>query len=66
LLPSTKAIKDAAPDPTLVSILQLDTLAKFADSENAKIVVPVETAALLGAVQAIRGVLDAAPAGGKP
>ncbi|TMD46203.1 MAG: SPFH/Band 7/PHB domain protein [Chloroflexi bacterium] len=60
-----QAIKAAAPDPTLVSILQLDTLSKFADSENTKIVVPVETAALLGAVQAIRGVLDAAPAGGK-
>jgi hypothetical protein len=44
--------------------LQLDTLSKFADSEKTKIVVPVETAALLGAVQAIRGVLDAAPAGG--
>src|SRR4029077_18754470 len=60
-----QAIKAAAPDPTLVSILQLDTLSKFAASENTKIVVPVETAALLGAVQAIRGVLDAAPAGGK-
>src|SRR6266852_4008996 len=59
-----QAIKSAAPDPTLVSILQLDTLSKFAASENTKIVVPVETAALLGAVQAIRGVLDAAPAGG--
>ncbi|HEY4870384.1 MAG TPA: SPFH domain-containing protein [Candidatus Dormibacteraeota bacterium] len=59
-----QAIKAAAPDPTLVSILQLDTLSKFAASENTKIVVPVETAALLGAVQAIRGVLDAAPAGG--
>ena len=61
-----QAIKAAAPDPTLVSILQLDTLSKFAASENTKIVVPVETAALLGAVQAIRGVLDAAPSGGKP
>jgi regulator of protease activity HflC (stomatin/prohibitin superfamily) len=60
-----KAIKDAAPDPTLVSILQLDTLSKFAESENTKIVVPVETAGLLGAAQALRGVLDAAPAGGK-
>ena len=61
-----KAIKDAAPDPTLVSILQLDTLSKFAESENAKIVVPFETAGLMGAAQALRGVLDAAPAGGKP
>src|SRR5919199_5126255 len=51
-----KAITDAKPDPTLVSILQLDTLAKFATSENAKLVVPVETAGLLGAAQTLRGV----------
>src|SRR5919199_4007479 len=38
-----KAITDANPNPTLVSILQLDTLAKFAESDNSKIVVPVET-----------------------
>jgi regulator of protease activity HflC (stomatin/prohibitin superfamily) len=56
-----KAIKDAAPDPTLVAILQLDALARFADSDNAKIVVPFESAALLGAAQALRSVLDAAP-----
>src|SRR6266851_92302 len=56
-----KAIKDAAPDPTLVSILQLDTLSKFAASENAKLVVPVETAGLLGAAQALRSVLDGVP-----
>ncbi|MDE3064782.1 MAG: SPFH/Band 7/PHB domain protein [Acidobacteriota bacterium] len=55
------AIKEQAPDPTLVSILQLDTLAKFAASPNAKLVVPVETAGLLGAVQAIRSVLADAP-----
>ena len=35
-----EAIKSAAPDPTLVAILQLDTLSKFADSDNTKIVVP--------------------------
>lgn len=56
-----EAIKAAAPDPTLVSILQLDTLSKFADSENAKLVVPVETAGLLGAAQALRSVMAAAP-----
>jgi regulator of protease activity HflC (stomatin/prohibitin superfamily) len=61
-----KAIHDAAPDPTLVSILQLDTLSKFAASENSKILVPYESMGLLGAVQALRGVLDAAPAGGPP
>jgi regulator of protease activity HflC (stomatin/prohibitin superfamily) len=54
------AITAAKPDATLVAILQLDTLAKFADSENAKILVPYESAALMGAAQALRGVLDAA------
>jgi regulator of protease activity HflC (stomatin/prohibitin superfamily) len=57
-----KAIIDAKPDPTLVSILQLDTLSKFATSDNAKLVVPVETAGLLGAAQTLRSVLDGAPA----
>ena len=60
-----KAILDAKPDPTLVSILQLDTLSKFATSDNAKLVVPVETAGLLGAAQALRSVLDGVPSGGK-
>ena len=53
------AIKAAAPDPTLVAILQLDALGRFADSPNAKIVVPFESAALLGAAQALRSVLGA-------
>lgn len=52
------AIKHAAPDPTLVSILQLDTLAKFAESDNAKIVVPYESAGLLGAAQTLKHVLN--------
>jgi regulator of protease activity HflC (stomatin/prohibitin superfamily) len=52
------AIKQQAPDAVLVSILQLDTLAKFADSDNAKIVVPYETAGLLGAAQVLRSVMD--------
>ena len=56
------AITTQAPSPTLVAILQLDTLSKFADSPNTKIVVPAESAALLGAVQAIQSVLQAAPA----
>ena len=60
-----KAITDANPSPTLVSILQLDTLSKFATSENAKLVVPVETAGLLGAAQTLRGVLDGVPSGSK-
>ena len=55
------AIKAAAPDPTLLAILQLDALAKFADSPNAKIVVPYETAGLLGAAQALRSVMGNVP-----
>jgi regulator of protease activity HflC (stomatin/prohibitin superfamily) len=56
------AIKKGEPDPTLVAILQLDALGKFADSDNAKIVVPFESAGLLGAAQALRGVLGSMPA----
>ncbi|HEX6350426.1 MAG TPA: SPFH domain-containing protein [Candidatus Dormibacteraeota bacterium] len=56
------AIHAGQPDPELVAILQLDTLAKFADSPNSKLVVPVETSGLLGAAQAIRSVLDGVPA----
>ena len=59
-----KAIKSANPDPTLVAILQLDTLAKFAESDNAKIVVPFESAGLLGAAQTLRSVLAASPTDG--
>jgi regulator of protease activity HflC (stomatin/prohibitin superfamily) len=55
------AIKGQAPDATLVAILQLDALARFAASDNAKIVVPFESAGLLGAAQALRSVLDSAP-----
>jgi len=55
------AIKAAAPDPTLVAILQLDTMGKFAESPNSKLVVPVETSGMLGAVQVLRSVLGEAP-----
>src|SRR3982074_2024920 len=55
------SIKQAQPDPTLVAILQLDTLSKFADSENTKIVIPAESAGLLGAAQALRSVLSDVP-----
>ncbi len=58
------AIKRAEPDPTLVAILQLDALSKFADSDNAKIVVPYESAALLGAAQTLRSVLGDTSANG--
>jgi regulator of protease activity HflC (stomatin/prohibitin superfamily) len=59
------AIKKGEPDPTLVAILQLDALAKFAESDNAMIVVPFESAALLGAAQTLRSVLSAAPSNGQ-
>jgi regulator of protease activity HflC (stomatin/prohibitin superfamily) len=55
------AIRTASPDPTLVAILQLDTLAKFAASPNTKIVIPAESSALLGAAQAIQSVLAQVP-----
>src|SRR6185295_9163476 len=55
------AIKTQAPDPTLVAILQLDTLSKFAESPNTKIVIPAESSALLGAAQAIQSVLAQVP-----
>ena len=55
------AIKEQAPDPTLVAILQLDTLAKFAESENTKLIIPAESAALLGAAQALRSVMGDVP-----
>jgi regulator of protease activity HflC (stomatin/prohibitin superfamily) len=57
------AITAANPDPTLVAILQLDTLAKFAASPNTKIVIPAESSALIGAAQAIKTVLDEVPSG---
>jgi regulator of protease activity HflC (stomatin/prohibitin superfamily) len=56
------AIRKANPDPSLISILQLETLGKFADSDNAKIVVPYESAALLGAVQTLKATLESVPA----
>jgi regulator of protease activity HflC (stomatin/prohibitin superfamily) len=57
------AIKAADPDQTLVAILQLDTLSKFADSDNSKIVVPFESAGLMGAAQALKSVLGDGSAG---
>ena len=52
-----QAIKTADPDNKLVAILQLDTLSKFAESENSTIVVPYESAGLMGAAQVLKGVL---------
>jgi regulator of protease activity HflC (stomatin/prohibitin superfamily) len=55
------AIKAGSPTPELLAVLQLDTLSKFAASPNAKVLVPFESAALLGAAQALRSVMDGVP-----
>ena len=58
------AITNANPTPAVVAILQLDTLAKFADSDNTTVVVPYESAGLLGAAQTLRTVLGPASTDG--
>ena len=55
------AIKLAKPDPTLLAILQLEALGKVATSNNAKLVVPVESSGLVGAAQALKSMLDSVP-----
>ena len=60
------AIRAARPDPALIAILQLDALSKFAESDNAKIVVPYESAALSGAAQTLRSVLGETPTSPSP
>ena len=55
------AIAQQDPSPSLIAILQLDTLSKFAASENTKLIIPAESAALLGAVQAIKSVMSEVP-----
>jgi regulator of protease activity HflC (stomatin/prohibitin superfamily) len=55
------AIKAGSPTPELLAVLQLDTLGKFAASPNSKVLVPFESAALLGAAQALRSVMDGVP-----
>src|SRR5215472_12135027 len=52
------AIKAGAPTPELLAVLQLDALGKFAASPNSKMLVPYESAGLLGAAQALRSVID--------
>ena len=52
------AIKAADPDQAMIAILQLETLGKFADSENAKLVVPFEAVGLMGAAEALRTSLN--------
>jgi len=55
------SIHEGKPDASLLAILQLDTLSKFAASNNSKVLVPYESAALLGAAQALRTILSEAP-----
>jgi regulator of protease activity HflC (stomatin/prohibitin superfamily) len=55
------AINAGQPNPELLAVLQLDTLGKFASSENTKVLVPYESAGLLGAAQALRSVMDGVP-----
>ncbi|MEY2398669.1 MAG: hypothetical protein QOJ00_1843 [Actinomycetota bacterium] len=54
------AITEAAPDPSLIAILQLETLGKFADT-GTNTLVPYESAALMGAAQAMRAVMNGVP-----
>jgi regulator of protease activity HflC (stomatin/prohibitin superfamily) len=58
------AIHQGNPTPELLAVLQLDGLKQIATSQNSKLVVPVETAGLLGAAQALRSVLGAVPEAG--
>lgn len=58
------AINAGRPTPELLAVLQLDTLGRLATSPNSKVVVPFESAALMGAAQAIRSVLDRVPESG--
>ncbi|HUY98432.1 MAG TPA: SPFH domain-containing protein [Verrucomicrobiae bacterium] len=59
-----QAIQRERPTPELLAVLQLDTLGRLVASDNAKVVVPVETAGLLGASQALRSVLSEVPSAG--
>ncbi|MFZ0217110.1 MAG: SPFH domain-containing protein [Candidatus Dormiibacterota bacterium] len=56
------AINDGHPNPELLAVLQLDMLGRLSTSPNTKLVVPVETAGLLGASQALKSLLDNVPA----
>jgi regulator of protease activity HflC (stomatin/prohibitin superfamily) len=57
------AITTARPTPELLAVLQLDTLGKVAASPNTKLVVPFESAGLMGAAQALKTAMDAVPNG---
>jgi regulator of protease activity HflC (stomatin/prohibitin superfamily) len=57
------AILASNPTPELLAVLQLDTLSRLVESDNAKLVVPYESAGLMGASQMLKNVLDAAGSG---
>ena len=54
------AINKGNVTPELLAVLQLQGLEKIANSDNAKLVVPVETAGLLGAAQVLRSIIASA------
>lgn len=60
------AIRQANPDPTLLAVLQLDTLGKVAASPNAKLIIPAESAVFLGATQALKETFSAFNSGAVP
>jgi len=60
-----QAIHAGSVTPELLAVLQLEALGQVAVSNNAKLVVPVETAGLLGAAQALRSVMAAVPSAGE-
>jgi regulator of protease activity HflC (stomatin/prohibitin superfamily) len=51
-----EAIKSGQPDDKVLAMQQLDMLAKLAASPNSKLIVPVETACLLGAAESLKSV----------
>lgn len=53
------AILQSNPTPELLAVLQLDTLSRLVDSDNAKLVVPYESVGLMGASQALKSVFEA-------
>lgn len=57
------AIMASNLSPELLAVLQLDTLGKVAASPNSKLVIPFESAGLMGAAQALRTQMESVPSG---
>lgn len=49
-----QAIQQNDPTPEVLAVLQMQTMQQVATSPNAKLVVPIETAGLIGAAQVLR------------